>query len=214
MGKNKYLTIILTSIGCLLPICLSVAVYNDLPEQIAMQWNFEGKPNWYAHKAVGAFGLPLFLAVVNMVTNIFFYKDSRRENISKAMQALTVWLTPFLSLIITPLFLFNNLGVNVPIKMIVFGLLGILFILIGSYMPKNRQNNTVGIKIPWTLNDSENWNKTHRFAGVLWIICGMLFLVAAFLPLSNIVGTIIILSILLIMTIVPIIYSYVLHKRR
>ena len=214
MEKNKYLTIILTSIGCLLPICLSVAVYNDLPEQIAMQWNFEGKPNWYAHKAVGAFGLPLFLAVVNMVTNIFFYKDSRRENISKAMQALTVWLTPFLSLIITPLFLFNNLGVNVPIKMIVFGLLGILFILIGSYMPKNRQNNTVGIKIPWTLNDSENWNKTHRFAGVLWIICGMLFLVAAFLPLSNIVGTIIILSILLIMTIVPIIYSYVLHKRR
>lgn len=197
-----------------MPICLSVAVYNDLPEQIAMQWNFEGKPNWYAHKAVGAFGLPLFLAVVNMVTNIFFYKDSRRENISKAMQALTVWLTPFLSLIITPLFLFNNLGVNVPIKMIVFGLLGILFILIGSYMPKNRQNNTVGIKIPWTLNDSENWNKTHRFAGVLWIICGMLFLVAAFLPLSNIVGTIIILSILLIMTIVPIIYSYVLHKRR
>jgi uncharacterized membrane protein len=212
--KNKKLILILTSIGCLLPVCLSIAVYNDLPEQIVMQWNFEGNPNWYAHKAVGAFGLPLFLMAVNIVTNIFiFYKDPKRENISKTMQIFAVWFAPFLSLIIMPLFLFKNLDVNVPIKMIVMGLAGIILIFTGNYMPKSRQNNTVGIKILWTLKNSENWNKTHRLAGILWIVCGMFLLITAFLPLENIAGVIIILIILLIMITVPIIYSFILHKK-
>ena len=214
MEKNKKLILILTSIGCLLPVCLSIAVYNDLPEQVAMQWNFEGNPNWYAHKAIGAFGLPFFLMIVNIITNIsMFYKDPKRENISKVMQTFLAWSVPILSLIIMPLFLFKNLGVNVPIKMIVLGLVGILLIFIGNYMPKNRQNNIVGIRMLWTLKNSENWNKTHRLAGVLWIICGMLFLVTAFLPLHNIAGIITILIILLIMITVPIVYSFILHKK-
>lgn len=214
MEKNKNLILILTSIGCLLPVCLSFAVYNSLPEQIAMQWNFEGNPNWYAHRAVGAFGLPFLLMIINIVTNIsFFHKNSNREKISKTMQVFILWFMPLLSIIIMPLFLFKNLGVNVPIKMIILGLVGILFIFIGNYLPKNRQNNIAGIRMFWTLKNSENWNKTHRLAGFLWIICGMLLLITAFLPLENTAGIIIIITILLIMIAVPVIYSFILHKK-
>jgi len=179
-----------------------------------MQWNFEGKPNWYANKAIGAFGLPGFFMVVNIITNIFFlYKSTKRKNMSKAMQIFTMWLMPFISLIIMPLFLFKNLGLDVPIKMIVLGLVGILLIFIGSYMPKIGQNNFIGIKIMWTLKDNENWDKTHKLAGVLWIVCGMLLLITAFLPLENIIGIIIIISILLVMITLPVIYSFILHKK-
>jgi len=213
MEKNNIVGLIVTSIVCLLPICLSFAVYGDLPEQLVMQWNLEGNPNWYAPKAIGAFGLPLFLLGLNIIINLVVYRYPKRENISKAMQIFMNWLIPILSLAIVPLFLLINLGSELPIKMIVFILVGIVFIFIGNYLPKNRQNVIAGIRISWTLNNNENWNKTHRLAGFLWIIGGILFIIIAFLPLNNIVGIIIILTILLVTIIVPIIYSFTLHKR-
>jgi uncharacterized membrane protein len=212
-AKINRVMLFVTSIVCLLPICLSFALYNDLPERMVMQWNFELNPNWYAHKVVGAFGLPLFLLAIHILTNILVYKTPKRENISKAMLAFTMWLIPVISLIVMPLMLFMNLGVKLPLTMIVFIFIGVLFIIIGNYLPKNRQNFFAGIRVPWTLNNAENWNKTHRMAGYLWIIAGILFIAMAFLSLKTIVGLVVILAIITIAAVVPVLYSYCLHKR-
>ena len=50
----------------------------------------------------------------------------------------------------------------------------LLFIVIGNYLPKIRQNNTIGIRIVWTLQDEENWNATHSFSGRIWGTSGIL----------------------------------------
>ena len=42
---------------------------------------------------------------------------------------------------------------------------GTRFIVIGNYLPKIKQNNTIGIRIVLTLQDGENWNATHSFSG-------------------------------------------------
>ncbi|MCL2720232.1 MAG: SdpI family protein [Treponema sp.] len=211
--KGFPIILIITSIICLLPICLSLAMYNELPEQAVMQWGIDETPNWYAHKAVIAFLMPVFFVVLNAFIFFIVRADSMRKNISRAMLLFVDLMIPVLSLIIVPIMLFMNLGVNLPIKIIIFCLVGVIFIFIGNYLPKNRQNVTAGIRITWTLNNAENWNKTHRLGGVLFIIGGLLFIVTAFLPLPNIIGIIIILAILLIMVITPILYSFILYKK-
>ncbi|MDR3012368.1 MAG: SdpI family protein [Chitinispirillales bacterium] len=213
MKKNNVVKLAITSFVCLLPICLAFVLYNNLPDRFVMQWSIEGSPNWYAPKAVAVFALPLFFMILNIILNLVVCYYPKRESVSKAMLALIVWLSPVLSLIIVPLMLLANLGVNLPIKMIVFTLVGIVFIFIGNYLPKSRQNVIAGIRIPWTLNNTENWNKTHRFAGPLWIIGGLLFIITAFLPLKNTAGIIIIMTILSMTIIVPVLYSFILHKK-
>jgi uncharacterized membrane protein len=213
MKKGNAVKLAVTSIACLLPICLSFAIYSDLPDQLVMQWNFEGGSNWYAPKAVAAFALPLFFMALNII-NLVVNNYHRRESVSKAMQILIAWFIPIISLIFVPLILLANLGVELPIKMIVFIPVGIVFIVTGNYLTKTRQNGIVGIRISWTLNNTENWNKTHWLARVLWIIGGLLFIVTAFLPLKNTVGIIVTLAILLMMIVVPIFYSFILHKKR
>ena len=212
MTKSNIAILIITSVICLLPICLSFVVYNDLPDRVVMQWNFVGNPNWYAHKAIIAFGMPLFFMVLNIVIGLFVHFDPKRENASKIMRIFVAWFIPVLSLIIIPLMLFGNLGVELPIPMIVFMLVGIIFIFIGNYLPKNSQNYSVGIRIEWTLNDPENWNKTHRVAGFVFTIGGVLFIITGFLPLENIIGIIVIITIIILMVVVPILYSYNLYK--
>ena len=86
-----------------------------------------------------------------------------------------------------------------------------MLLLLGNYLPKIKQNRTLGIKIPWTLNNEENWNKTHRFAGKLWVIGGLVVLFSAFLPL----GAMICVSVvgILCSVITPVIYSYSIYKK-
>ena len=67
----------------------------------------------------------------------------------------------------------------------------------------------MGIKIPWTLEDEDNWNKTHRLAGFLWVAGGLLIAVNAFF------GSVwLFLVITMVMTIIPVIYSYLYYKKK
>ena len=81
--------------------------------------------------------------------------------------------------------------------------------VIGNYLPKCKQNYTLGIKLPWTLDDEENWNRTHRFAGFLWVVGGVLIAINAFLEWEWLF-----LVVVFAMVLIPAIYSYLYYKKQ
>jgi uncharacterized membrane protein len=86
--------------------------------------------------------------------------------------------------------------------------LGIMFVAIGNYLPKTRQNLTMGIKVPWTLANEKNWNLTHRFGGYLWIGGGVAMII---LTLTGGMKSSVLISIPIILALVPCFYSAWLH---
>lgn len=214
-NKDHSALIFITSIVCLLPIILSFVLYNELPEQISIQWDSTGNPTNIIPKALAAFGLPFLFLAVNIISKIYLYNDPKRSaNLPKAMQVVSVWTPPLLSVVLIPLTLFIAMGVNIPITMLAPILVGIVFIICGNYMPKTRQNYTVGIKFPWTLHSADNWNKTHRIAGYLWIISGIVLIVVGFMVGdASLLGIPLILYIIALLLIVPLFYSWSLYKK-
>ena len=100
--------------------------------------------------------------------------------------------------------------INFNIEFIASLMIGIIFIVIGNYMPKSKQSYTMGIKLPWTLDDEDNWTKTHRIGGFLFMITGFLFVINAVFW-----HTIWILVLAIVICIgVPIVYSYRLHRKK
>ena len=97
---------------------------------------------------------------------------------------------------------------KIDINLIMPILFGLLFTVIGNYLPKCKQNYTIGIKIPWTLDSEENWNKTHRFAGIFWVVGGL-----ATLVLGLFGGAWAYIPIMLAMGIAPIVYSFLLFRK-
>jgi uncharacterized membrane protein len=88
-------------------------------------------------------------------------------------------------------------------------LVGLMFIIVGNLLPKCRQSYTMGIKLPWTLANEENWNKTHRLGGKTWVIGGIITMATAF------IGSFwILLGVLIVMVAVPTIYSYCLYRKQ
>lgn len=202
-------TLILTTLICLLPMVAGALLYSRLPETMATHWNMNGEPDGWSSRAFAVFGLPGILLAVNLFLPFALRADPKRQNMSGALVRVTVWTIPLVSLLCCGLTLARGLGYTVRVEFWVPVFMGVLFIVIGNYLPKTKQSYTMGIKLPWTLNSEENWNRTHRLAGYLWVLGGVLFLVMSFVGWSLAAFLII----LAVMVFVPTVYSYLLYRK-
>jgi uncharacterized membrane protein len=212
MNTNNKKFIVLSTIICLLPIAMYMIVYEKLPSQMGMQWNIEGGVNWYAPKAIAVFAIPCVLALIHLVSVAMRRNDPKWANTSVAMQLIANWTIPIVSILVCVYSILQNTGTSVA-NTIPLVAIGIILILIGNYVPKSRQNYTIGIRVPWTLSDVDNWNKTHRLAGYLWIAGGALLVVSSLIVQDASGLLVTLLSVVILMVLIPIGYSYTLHKK-
>lgn len=205
MFKENKLKIIITSIITILPVFFGLAVWNKLPEKVAIHWGLDGNPDGYAGKFTAVVLLPLLVLVIYWFCLFFTFLDKKNKGQNKKVFGIIFWICPAVSLVVSGFTYMQAFDIKFNVGSICMALVSIMFIVIGNFMPKCKQNYTIGIKIPTTLNDEENWNSTHRLAGVVWVICGLLLLPFIFLPQNLSFLSVII---MLIAVIVPIIYSY------
>ena len=209
MKVNKKL-LVLTTIVCLLPIVAGVILYPQLPDQIATHWGFDNEPNGWSGKAFAVFGLPGMMAALNLILPLALAADPKNQNMSPVLLKICLWIMPVVSVLCSAMTLMYALGYEVNIVQFVPALIGVLFIVIGNYLPKTKQSYTMGIKLPWTLNSEENWNRTHRLGGFLWVLGGVAFIVLSIFKWWNLYAFF---GILFVMVIVPSVYSYLLYRR-
>jgi uncharacterized membrane protein len=211
MLKDNKKTLIITSILTILPILIGVYFWNRLPDVMATHFGANNEANGFTSKAFAVFGLPLLLLAAEWFGALVTSHDPKKQNISPKMFAFVLWIVPVVSLLGAATIYPYNLGYQIDITFIAELLLGVIFIVVGNYLPKARQNYTIGIKIPWTLANEENWNRTHRLAGYLWVIGGILMVIAA---LTGIAKTHWMIAVFFALAIVPFVYSYWLHVKR
>lgn len=206
---NRKKAILLTSLFVLIPMIVGLILWNQLPEEIPVHFNSAGEPDNYESKAFAVFFIPAFLWAMHLLAGFVTLADPKKQNISNKMFLLVLCIVPACSVFATLLMYTAALDISVSVNMIGNLFLGIVLLAVGNYLPKSRQNYTIGVKLPWTLNDTENWNKTHRFAGILWIICGVILIINAFLDIIWIIPASIGVAVLL-----PTAYSFLLFVKK
>ena len=208
LTKNKFL-IFLTTLICLLPMVAGILLWDRLPEQIPSHWGVDGQIDGWSSKGFAVFFFPALLAGLHLLCIFASHLDPKGNNYPPQMVQLVLWICPVLSLILNGIVYAFAMGydlMNVPVILCI--LVGIMFIVVGNYLPKCRQSYTMGIKLPWTLNDEANWNATHRFGGWVWVFCGVAMLATAFLGIFWIL-----VGVMLVAVLAPTIYSYVYYRK-
>ena len=208
MIKKNWKILLITSLLILLPALAGIVLWDQLPEHIPTHWNASGEVDGWSSKAFAVFGLSGILLAAQWLCTLGTRADPKKDNHPEKILHLVLWIIPVISNLLYAITYAVALGKEVRIEVIMPVFIGLLFAIIGNYMPKCKQNYTIGIKIPWTLNSEENWNRTHRFAGRLWVVCGLVIMLTGFFG-----GFWIFFGITLVMVIVPIIYSYHLYKK-
>ena len=153
------------------------------------------------------------MLVAHWLVLLITFSDRRnRENQSRKAVRLIFWIMPAVSLLtggVTALLQRGVQSASTLSTAMAMGF-GLLFIVLGNYMPKFRQNSFMGIRVKWTLESEANWNATHRMGGKVWVAGGFACLAGAMLPIQA-MGVVFPL-VLVTVALAPIVYSYYYSK--
>jgi uncharacterized membrane protein len=180
-----------------------------LPGMLPSHWNIAGQVDRYSPKLMITLGFPAIALGIYLMMLIIPHIDPKKRNYDLfgcAYLIIRSIILAFFSLMIWAT-IFYGLGYALDISKIVVISIGILFIVLGNYMGRVRQNFFVGIRTPWTLSSEEIWAKTHRLAGKLWVAAGIIMMVGIFFS-----GTVTF-AIMLAFLLYPVIYSYILYVK-
>ena len=204
--------LILSSLCTLLPILIGLVLWNKLPDQMTTHWGINNQPDGWASKGVAIFMLPLILVGLQWLGIWVTTLDPQMQKQSKKALRMIFWIIPFISIFASCMMYSVALGHSVSITSAPCVLLGLMFALIGNYLPKTTRNWSLGIKVIWAMSNEENWNATHRFVGKLWFFGGLAMMLGIFLPGQYSIS--VLLPITLILAVVPAVYSYLYYKKQ
>lgn len=194
------------------PVVYLVIIWNKLPEKVALHFDLRGNPDRYGNKNELWF-VAILLTVISigsylLLTNLHRIDPKRYAKDDKGrFFNIGITITIFISFIH---FLVINSSLQGNIKFgpsFILSAIGVLLAILGNYMYNIKPNYFVGMRLPWTLENEENWKKTHQLAGRLWFGMGIILAIVCFwLPRES--ALIVFLSGIAVMTLIPAIYSY------
>ena len=197
----------------LLPFVYLGYIWNSLPEQVPMHWNLKGEIDDWGSK-YSLIGLVFLLPVLTYVLMLVVPKidpKKRMESMGGKYDQFKFILVAFMSVVaLVVIHISKNQKLSNP-NMIVI-LVGTLFAFMGNYFKVIKQNYFIGIKTPWTLESEDVWKLTHLLAGKMWVIGGIVIVICSLVVPENI-NFYIFISITAVISIVPIVYSYLIYKK-
>ena len=196
----------------LLPFIYLAYLWNSLPEKVPIHWNYKGEIDDWGTK-YSLIGFLFLLPVLTYVLMLVIPKvdpKKRIEFMGGKYYQIKFILVVFMSVLALYIIHSSN-SQTLSSPSMVFVLIGLLFMALGNYFKVIKQNYFLGIKTPWTLESEEVWKLTHILAGKLWIVGGLLIVIFSLIITENI-NFYIFLSITAIISIVPIVYSYLIFK--
>jgi len=200
------------------PAIYLVLAWNKMPEKIVLHFDWKGKPD-----KLGTRQELLTMMIILIVTNLFIYlmltniyridpKKQAAENKTR-LHRLAFGVVVFMSAVFC-MILYSSSHGNIRFSMnLLLAGMGLLFAFIGNYMHNIKPNYFAGFRLPWTLENEENWKKTHALGGKLWFGGGLLLAVTCiFLPAR--IAMIYFFTVMGVITLIPIVYSYRLYKKQ
>jgi len=192
-------------------------VWNTLPETIAMHFNLKGDIDRYGSKNE-LVTMILILIAVNAVVYLLLpqvyridpkrYAAENKDRLFRIAFAVAVFTAAVLCLVI-----YSSIHGNIKFSMrFILAGVGLMLAVVGNYIYNIKPNYFAGIRLPWTLNDDENWKRTHLLGGKLLFGGGLLIaVICLFAPFTfSMITLFLVLSVVILITCI---YSYRLYKK-
>ena len=174
---RKWIPLLIIAAACM----ASAAVWSRLPDTMPTHWNLAGEVDGWSGKLFGAWLMPAIIAGLWLILRFLPRLDPRRANYAKfgpTYEAIIVTVMLFL-FCLHAVALRTALGLPAPMERLVPLGAGAMMIVIGNLLPRARPNWFVGIRTPWTLSSDRVWERTHRVGGRLFVVGGIVVVLAA-----------------------------------
>jgi len=213
--KDNMGTFIITLVVLLIPMLAGVILWNKLPDVIATHWGPDGNPDGYSSRAFAVFAMPATILVLHLIASLITASKDTNA-ISGKLFCLLLWICPVMSIVIATITYATALGYEVNVPFVVLMLIGIIYIVLGNYLPKARQNHLFGVRMKWTLESKKNWEHTNRFSAKVMVALGLIYIICAVVAVfveMKAVLVVIVFGTLIAAVFAMILYSYLYHLK-
>lgn len=149
----------------------------QLPDRLPIHWNIHGEVDGWGNKFMGLLFMPFLVLGLYLLLLLLPLIDPGKanyQNFQKVYGIIRIVFVAYMAAIYAAT-LVAAFGHSVNMTTVILPLVGVLFIVLGNFLGKIRPNWFVGIRTPWTLSSQLSWDKTHRLAGWLFMLMGLLF---------------------------------------
>ena len=206
--KKHLFAIILIFITCV----VWAFAWPHLPDTIATHWS-GGKVDGYSSKLYGMLSNVGIMIALYIFLNVIPKIDPKKTNYDKFSKAFMMMNNGILLLLFVGNIdiITSGLGYSLFINRVPELFVGVLFLVMGNYLPQCKPNYFVGIKTPWTLSNEEVWRKTHRFSGKVFVALGIIMILSVFAPVAW--KSFVMVGIIIGAVALTMVYSYVAYKK-
>lgn len=208
--------ILISNLIILFPIIMGIIMWNKLPYEMPLHFNSYGKADSFCDKWVGVFVIPLIPLALHWIIILMCATDKKIKTGMPVGRKIFVAILLFVPIISVYAalqeyaYVFNY---KISSGRLALAMLGIVYVVLGNYIPKIKQNNTIGVRLPWIMNDSYKWMKTNRFGGYLMFLLGVAMLATSFIhQLTSKMCVVIIIGGNIILFLVIVVYSLFLKE--
>jgi uncharacterized membrane protein len=196
----------------MLSLLLAVCFYPAMPETMVSHWNALGEPDGYSPKALALFAVPAMSAAVVALFAAVPAMDPLKANIRKFRKQYDTFVALFAAfmLALQAELILWNIGVLLSPNVVLSAGMAALFFYVGVLSESAKRNWFVGIRTPWTMSSERVWDKTHKLAGKLFKVAGVLAAAGALVPEY---AVLLVLAPVIIVTIYSVAYSYVEYNK-
>ncbi len=216
MYKNKIIEVLLIAIILALPFIYLASVYNNLPATVPTHFNFKGEPDNYGDKSSLIFTTILISAVslgtYLLVKNAHKIDPKKAAAQSPELLSKIAWSLLFFLSIIQLIIIHSSIAKQFDGGKYIFPIVGLFLAVLGNFMHSIKPNYFIGFKLPWTLENEENWRKTHQLVSKVWVTGGLLIAIST-LTIDITISIWIALFVFVLLVAIPTIYSYQLYKQ-
>jgi uncharacterized membrane protein len=189
---------------------MSIYLYQDLPDLIPSDFDIHGNARGTQPKLFFAFLMPaIYLGLIVIVNLLISYSPQKfsMPNSKRAMQLILFGVGALFLFVHTSLLLADG-DFNFFTKYFSIGM-ALFLVISGNVFGKSERNFFLGIRTPWTIASHANWSVTHRLAGRLMVITGLILLLSSAFYSSMVITTVLSVATVLI----PTFYSFIYFLR-
>lgn len=194
----------------ILPLLYLLLIWNSLPERVPIHWDSSRNINAYGSKTT-LFWIPLLLPMLTYGIFLVVPTIDTKKKIATMGQKYTKFKFAITFVMaVLALLIINSAHKQAINYNHIHIITGIIFVVLGNFFPTIQHNYFIGIRLPWTLQNEQNWKRTHRFASKIFMVGGALIILLSLIISSEFID-VLSLAITLIILIITVVYSYKQH---
>ena len=163
------------------PMLLGLHLWKQIPEIVETGLTTVGGEDDSLPRAVLVFGLPGLMCVLTLICHGQLWLHQKTERLPPAPIRITGrWSIPVISVLLCSFWHRRAAGLQAELSFFLPCLLALLLILLGAHFFDCPRDAQIAFRFPSILHWDTPWRKTHRLAGVCWMLAGLQLLVFTF----------------------------------